>query len=173
MSKQVYLIRHGIARDARRAVASPDRALWESDETRPLTEEGQQKTKKIAHEIKSVGITFDLILTSPLLRATQTAEILREVGLTQTLETFSPLAPDGKMEDWISWWENWEKNNVALVGHEPNLGYWAESLIWGKAEGKLVVKKAGIIGLNCPETGSPLGKSELFLLNPPKWILRD
>ena len=162
MSKQVYLIRHGIALD---------RALSDADETRPLTEEGQKKTQKIAEAIKSVGVTFDIVLTSPLLRAAQTAEILRDTGLSQTLETFSPLAPDGRIEDWVTWWESWEKGTVALVGHEPNLGNWAELLIWGKAEGKLVVKKAGIIGLNCPENQSPLGNSELFLLNSPKWLL--
>jgi phosphohistidine phosphatase len=164
MSKQVYLIRHGIALDL---------ALSEIDETRPLTTEGEKKTQKIAQEIQAIGVTFDLILTSPLLRATQTAEILRDMGLTQTIETFPPLAPDGKIENWLNWWETWQKNNIALVGHQPNLGNWAELLIWGKAEGKMVVKKAGIIGLNCPETRSPLGESELFLLTSPKWLLRD
>ncbi|AFZ42664.1 phosphohistidine phosphatase, SixA [Halothece sp. PCC 7418] len=166
MSKQLYLIRHGIA---------VDRAPSQPDETRPLTEEGQKKTQKIAKEIQNIGVTFDLILTSPLLRATQTAEILREVGLTETVETFSALAPGGNLQDWVQWWEHLPQHHktIALVGHQPDLGNWAELLVWGETQEKLVVKKAGVIGLNCPDQGSPLGRSELFLLTPPKWLLRN
>ena len=168
MSQQVYLIRHGIA---------VDRTESQSDETRPLTEEGEKKTKKVAQQIQNVGVTFDIILASPLVRAQQTAEILREMGLTQTLETFSPLAPGGDIQAWVQWWQHWQKEHpnatgmIALVGHEPDLGNWAELLIWGQTPQKLVVKKAGVIGLNCPDQGSPLGQSELFLLTPPKWLL--
>ena len=165
MSKQVYFIRHGIA---------VDRTLSQPDETRPLTEQGQKKTKKIAQRIQQVGITFDVILTSPLLRATQTAEILRNVGLSQTLETFTPLAPGGNIQNWVQWWESFpqaENGNIALVGHQPDLGNWAELLVWGQAQEKLVLKKAGMIGVNCPHQSSPLGRSELFLLTSPKWFL--
>lgn len=162
MEKQVYLIRHGIA---------IDRALSEEDETRPLTEKGRKKTEKVAKRLKDIGINFDIILTSPLLRATQTAELLEKEGLAKTLETFSPLAPNGNIEDWLNWWEENTAETVALVGHEPNLGNWSELLIWGEIKEKLVVKKAGIIGLNCPQDLSPFGNSELFLLTSPKWLL--
>ncbi|NBD15390.1 MAG: phosphohistidine phosphatase SixA [Cyanobacteria bacterium] len=169
MSKTVYLIRHGIA---------VDRAPSQPDETRALTAEGQKKTKKVAQQMQAVGVTFDLILTSPLVRAMQTAEILRDVGLTQTLETFPPLAPGGNIKDWVQWWQHWQtegshhSGTLALVGHQPDLGNWAESLVWGKTQQKLVVKKAGVIGLNCPDDQSPLGQSELFLLTSPKWLLK-
>jgi len=165
MSQNVYLIRHGIA---------VDRALAETDEKRPLTDKGRKKTKEVAKQIKDLGVTFDVILTSPLVRASQTAEILQEMGLSETLETFSALAPDGNIHEWINWWQNHtlqQELTVALVGHQPDLGNWAETLLWGKAQEKLVVKKAGIMGLNCPPNQSPLGASELFLLMPPKWIL--
>ncbi len=164
MSKPVYLIRHGIA---------VDRSPSQPDETRPLTEEGKKKTKKVAQEIQKVGVTFDVILASPLVRAQQTAAILQTVGLTETLETFSPLAPGGDLQGWIQWWQEHSKATaaIALVGHQPNLGNWAELLVWGQAQEKFVVKKAGVIGLNCPDQASPLGQSELFLLTPPKWLI--
>jgi len=60
---------------------------------------------------------------------------------------------------------------LALVGHQPDLGNWAETLVWGYAKEKLVLKKAGVIGINIPDTGSPIGKSELFLLTSPKWVI--
>jgi len=170
MSKQVYLIRHGIA---------VDRSVYEKDKDRPLTEKGREKTAKVGKQVQAVGIWFDIILASPLVRATQTAEILQEVGLTKTLESFSALAPGGDIQAWLDWWHHWQKETfqsdrkVALVGHQPDLGNWAELLMWGHSHGKLVVKKAGIIGLNCPDDHSPFGNSELFLLTPPKWFLKD
>ena len=164
MAKYVYLIRHGIALD---------RALSEQDETRPLTDKGRKKTKQVAKAIKEKGIYFDQVLTSPLLRAKETAEILKDKGLTENLENFSPLAPNGDIQDWLNSWDKSSAETLALVGHQPDLGNWAELLISGKIEEKLVLKKAGIIGLNCPENQSPFGKSQLFLLTSPKWLIKS
>jgi phosphohistidine phosphatase len=163
---ELYLIRHGIAED---------RSKYDRDEKRPLTDKGRQKTKKVAQRLYNLGVQFNSILTSPLLRARQTAEILQEAGLSQQIEELSALAPDGKLNDWVNWWQNsgYNKNEsyLGLVGHQPNLGNWAETLVWGNNKEKLVVKKAGIIGLRLPEQTNPIGNSELFLLTSPKWIL--
>jgi phosphohistidine phosphatase len=64
-----------------------------------------------------------------------------------------------------------EENAIALVSHEPDLGYWTEMLVWGKFQGKLSVKKAGIIGLEVPNQENPLGKCQLFWLTAPKLLL--
>jgi phosphohistidine phosphatase len=56
------------------------------------------------------------------------------------------------------------------VGHQPDLTDWAEQLIWGEIKEKLILKKAGIIGLSVPPIASPLGHSQLFLLTSPKWF---
>ncbi|NEO26328.1 MAG: phosphohistidine phosphatase SixA [Kamptonema sp. SIO4C4] len=79
---EVYLIRHGIA---------GDRNDYPTDEERPLTDKGKSKTRKVAQRLKTLGLQFDLILTSPLRRAQQTATILQEVGLSPTVEEFAPL----------------------------------------------------------------------------------
>jgi phosphohistidine phosphatase len=164
---EIYLIRHGIA---------VDRADYSNDEQRPLTDQGRKKTQKVAQKLFQIGLQFDLILTSPLIRAYQTAILLKEMGLSEQLKTFAPLSPDGDIQDWITWLSQWrynnnQKNSLALVGHQPDLGNWAELLVWGKTQEKLVVKKAGIIGLRLPETETLIGKSELFLLTSPKWLL--
>ncbi len=163
---QLYLIRHGIA---------AERGTVENDELRPLTEKGQHKTLEVAQRLQQMGIKFDLILTSPLLRAQETAKILREGGLCHQIEIFSPLAPTGNLKDWVNWWQNSRYNKeescLALVGHQPDLGQWAEFLVWGNSRDKLVVKKAGIIGLTLPVTLNPIGESELHLLISPKWLL--
>ncbi|ACK65436.1 phosphohistidine phosphatase, SixA [Rippkaea orientalis PCC 8801] len=162
---QLYLIRHGIA---------AERGEYTNDAERPLIEKGREKTTKVAQRLKEMGIQFEIILTSPLVRAYQTAEILQKVGLTEKVERFNPLSPDGDLLDWVKWWSNsgYNKENscLALVGHQPDLGNWAEMLLWGRSEEKLIVKKAGIIGLSLPQQETPVGNSELFLLSSPKWL---
>lgn len=163
---EVYLIRHGIA---------ADKADYDNDEKRPLTEEGRKKTRKVAQAICDRELHFDRILTSPLLRAKETATILQEIGLSSQVEEFPNLSPDGDIQAWVSWLKEQRQatndKSLALVGHQPDLGNWAEILIWGKAQEKLVLKKAGIIGLKLPEAETPINQSELFLLASPKWLL--
>jgi phosphohistidine phosphatase len=163
----LYLIRHGIAED---------RSQYEQDDKRPLTDKGHQKTENVAKKLKQIGIKLDLILTSPLVRAKQTAEICQKVGLTEKIVEFSALSPGGELTVWVNWWHqsgyNNNENNLGLVGHQPDLANWAETLVWGKSQGKLLLKKAGIIGLRLPkQSENPLGKSELFLLTSPRWML--
>ncbi|MGB3404106.1 MAG: phosphohistidine phosphatase SixA [Microcoleaceae cyanobacterium] len=161
----LYLIRHGIA---------ADRDQYDSDEDRPLTTPGDRKTRKVAKRLYQFGIKFDRLLSSPLVRARQTAEILHESGLSSGVEEFSALSPEGKIQDWLNWYEQTDRivnKSIALVGHQPDLGNWAEILVWGEAREVLVVKKAGIIGITLPERGCLIANSELFWLTPPKFLL--
>ncbi|MBN3880499.1 MULTISPECIES: phosphohistidine phosphatase SixA [unclassified Nostoc] len=163
---ELYLIRHGIAED---------KGLGINDEERSLTKEGRQKTEKVAQKLVKLGLNFDLILTSPLVRARQTAEILIAEKLSSQLEESSYLAHDGQISSWLKNWlepRNYSQNtHLALVGHEPDLTSWAEILLWGEVKASLVLKKAGMIGIKLPETGSPLGRSQMFWLTPPKYLL--
>ncbi|MGB3693642.1 MAG: phosphohistidine phosphatase SixA [Spirulinaceae cyanobacterium] len=159
---KLYLIRHGIA---------AERGTYLNDEERPLVKKGEKKTRQVAQHLWQKGVGFDLILTSPLIRAKQTAQILQEEGLSPKIEVFPPLAPEGNIQDWLSWHDNNKVSYLALVGHQPNLGNWVEILVWGECSEKLIVKKAGVIGLKLPDHSPPLGNSELFLLSSPQWIL--
>lgn len=162
---ELYIIRHGIA---------ADREKYHQDFDRPLTDIGHQKTQKVAQKLIDMNYHFDLILTSPLLRAKQTADILKKTGLSNYLEASIYLTPGGDIHGWLNWLENWQKtnhNSLAIIGHEPDLSHWAEMLIWGEIKNKIVLKKAGIIGLTLPETENPIGKSLLFWLTSPKLLL--
>ncbi len=159
---RLYLIRHGLA---------GEREDYATDAERPLTEVGRKKTRQVAERLLACDLRLELVLTSPLVRAYQTADILQAVGVaTQVLE-FAPLAPGGELSAWLAWRDRHPIDPVAIVGHQPDLGIWAEQLVWGRSEEKLVVKKAGLIGVELPEQGSPLGRSELFLLTAPRWLL--
>ena len=161
----LYLVRHGLA---------GEHGSHEPDEARPLTAEGEKKTRQVAKHLRGLDLKFDRVLTSPLIRAKQTAEILIDVGLSPHLEQADCLAPGGNIHDWVAWLQTWERSpqaSLALVGHEPSLSQWAETLIWGQFKGAITLKKAGVIGLSLPAGGSPIAHSSLFWLAPPRLLL--
>lgn len=162
---ELYIVRHGLA---------GEHGSYANDNERPLTEEGIRKTRKVAKQLKEFGLRFDLILTSPLVRAKQTAEILQEAHLGKSLQEAAELAPGGDFAQWINWLQSWREsggNSLAIVGHEPDLSEWAQRLIWGEARQQILLKKAGVIGINLPSEGSPVGQSELFWLTPPRFLI--
>ncbi|WP_069791928.1 phosphohistidine phosphatase SixA [Cyanobacterium sp. IPPAS B-1200] len=162
---KIYLIRHGIAQE---------RVGGEDNPQRALTPKGIAKTNQVAQKFKAIETLCNLILFSPYVRAKQTAQILLNYNLAPTMEENTALLPNGDIQSWIHWLQNsdyTEEDNLILVGHQPDLGNWAEILIWGNSNGKITLKKAGIIGINILDMGNPIGNSELFLLTSPKWLL--
>jgi phosphohistidine phosphatase len=163
----LYLIRHGIAEE---------RGTYPNDDDRPLTDEGKKKTRQVAKRLQGLGLRFDLMQTSPLVRARQTANIFGDVFDTDPL-TSELLAPEGDFEKWLAWFQTWCKQHgsprasLGLIGHEPDLSAWAELLIWGEAKGTLVLKKAGVMGLAVPEQEAIAANCLLFLLIPPKLLI--
>lgn len=163
---ELYLIRHGIA---------AERGTYAVDGDRPLTDAGRVKTRKVAQRLYDLDLRFELILTSPLVRARQTAEILQAAGLCSQLEVNNTLAPDGALSDWLTWFSHWQQRHssgqLALVGHQPELADWAELLVWGRSHQRIMLKKAGIIGLALPQGTSALGTGHLTWLTPPRLLL--
>lgn len=163
---ELYLIRHGIAQEKDLAI---------EDEERSLTKEGQDKTKAVAKRLYELGLRFDVMVASPLVRSLQTAEIFSFLQPKGKFQVSNDLAPYGSLHSWLTWLEAQQyplDTKLAIIGHEPNLGEWASMLVWGEVkEEALILKKAGIIGLNLPEMRSPIGNSQMFLLTPPKLLL--
>ena len=162
---QVYFIRHGIA---------AERGTSADDDQRPLVNKGIRKTEKIAQRLVELGLQFDGLLTSPLVRAVQTAEILCRAGAATDYQIFQPLAPEGRLCAWLAWLADWlspECQSIALVGHEPELSQWAQLLVQGTADDRWVLKKAGIIGIDIPAYTAPIGASQLVWLAPPRFIV--
>ncbi|HEY9690249.1 MAG TPA: phosphohistidine phosphatase SixA, partial [Coleofasciculaceae cyanobacterium] len=181
LAMELYLIRHGIA---------ADRGTYANDDDRPLTAAGQTKTQAIAERFVQLDLHLDCLMTSPLVRAQQTAEIFYQAGLADRLEICPDLAPGRPIESWLDRYAQWQQTapstgqttsqntttprRLGLVGHEPTLSHWANQLLWNPtndARDTIVLKKAGIIGLILPPEGSPLGQSQLFWLTPPRLFL--
>jgi phosphohistidine phosphatase len=137
----LYLMRHGIA-------VTADQPGIESDSERPLTAKGTKRMRRAARGLRRLGISFDALLTSPLVRARQTAEIVADaLGLEAQLEEIPELAPQSSVDHLISRLTRFQdKEHVLLVGHNPLLGHAASFLIAGKKEISLEIelKKGGL-----------------------------
>jgi phosphohistidine phosphatase len=103
----------------------------------------------------------------------ETAIILQSIGLSETLETLDDLKPAGDIEFLIEQLQGIRERvqSVAIVGHEPDLSRLAAQLVFGQSCENLVLKKAGVIGLNAPTNGDLTGQCQLFWLSPPRLLL--
>jgi phosphohistidine phosphatase len=167
----LYLIRHGIAVD-------PDPLVLDSitsDMLRPLTKKGRKKVEQVADKLKKLEIQFDLIMTSPLVRAQQTAKILIDRQISPKLEVNQDLKPSASIQSWLTGWnartDGVLLSKLALIGHEPHLSEWAELLMFDRVYHQLILKKGGIIGLKFPDQRIEIGMAQLYCLIPPKILL--
>ena len=134
---EIYFFRHGIASD-RNDPAYP------SDQDRPLTEEGIRKTREAAQGLKRLDIAFDNILTSPWLRARQTAEIVAKVlGMENRLENLPELEGDRTVDDLLAALGDNRASRLLLVGHEPLLGDTIGHLVCPDGNMRVDLKKSG------------------------------
>jgi phosphohistidine phosphatase len=142
----LYIIRHAIA------VQAGTHGSAEDDSQRPLTDEGREKMRKIAKGLKELEMEIDLVLTSPYLRAAQTAKILaKKFDLPKdkviVTEQLVPTGYPDRLVDEIN------KNhagveNLALVGHEPYVGNLISMLISGDPTNSITLKKGGVCRLS-------------------------
>jgi phosphohistidine phosphatase len=136
----LYLMRHGIA-----AAAEP---RVESDETRPLTPKGARRIRRAARGLRRLGVSLDAVLTSPLVRARQTAEIIAAgLGLEGHLEEIPDLAPQHSVDRLVSSLARFnDKDALILVGHEPLLGFAFSFFMGGREDVRFAValKKGGV-----------------------------
>jgi len=144
MAVDLYILRHGIAEE--RTGSTPG-----GDSQRRLTDEGKKKMRRIAKGMKALHLEFDLILSSPFLRAKETAEIVAAVfGIEKLLNLSSNLAADGNPKELIDELKrNYSKRKrVLLVGHEPYLSRLISLLISGDTGIPIILKKGGLCKLS-------------------------
>jgi phosphohistidine phosphatase len=139
----LYILRHGMAVER----GTPG---FKTDADRPLTPKGKQQLRQIAGALRNLDLNFDLILSSPFLRARQTAEIVaRSLKLKKRLAFSDELTPDGDPKALIRQLNDLgpAPENVLLVGHEPYLSQLVALLISGKAATNIELKKGGVCKL--------------------------
>jgi phosphohistidine phosphatase len=141
---EVYLLRH--------ADAVPRGTPGYPNDDRPLTEEGVEKMTEGAKGIAKVVEKIDVIISSPLTRALDTAKITAEaLGFGKKIivtEYLVPGYPQRSLFNFLQKFNN--EKSIMLVGHEPHLGYLASSLL-GIDEHVVEFKKGGICRIDIEE----------------------
>ncbi len=139
------------------------------DSKRPLTSEGIARLRKEAKALEGLGVSFDQILSSPLVRARQTADVFAEelkgkppIANTDAL---TPAGSPGAVIQELA--KHMRKASIALVGHEPNMGELAAFLIGAKVP--LPFKKGAICRIDF-SVFPPKGKGELCWFVTPKML---
>jgi phosphohistidine phosphatase len=136
----LYLLRHAIA-------AEQSTGSGFADSKRQLTAEGRQKLRRAAKGMKALELDFELILSSPYLRAKQTAEIVAEMlGISARLHFTEHLKPMSRLAALVQELAQLDgaPKEVLLVGHEPRLSQFMSLLISGGPNCALTMKKAGL-----------------------------
>ncbi|MFO0837698.1 MAG: phosphohistidine phosphatase SixA [Phycisphaerae bacterium] len=163
---RLFIMRHGVAGEH----GDPD---YPDDSLRPLTPDGRKKTRRVARGIAALGIEFDAVLTSPLARARQTADLVvaeLELLAEQLIETTS-LSPGASRQALLDELSRQDAGaSVLLVGHEPDLSQLISELIAGDAEDVAVMmRKAALCELELDEV-PPTQRGELRALLQPKHL---
>jgi phosphohistidine phosphatase len=154
---RVYFLRHGLA---------GDREEWRGDDfDRPLTDKGRERMAREANKMVELSLALDVIVTSPLVRARQTADIVaagldrrdRLVEDERLGLDFDPSRLAGILR------EHPRANAIMLVGHEPSMSETIGHLVGGA---RIDLKKGGLACVDLPDPSSLDGV--LTWLVPPK-----
>jgi phosphohistidine phosphatase len=152
---RIYILRHGIAEEAARGG---------SDAARALTAEGKQKLRTVLERARDAGVRPAIILTSPLKRALETAEIAAAVlDVKRELMTTNALSPSSTPQRVWNEIRAQHTDRVLIAGHEPLLSQVVGFLL-GCPALQLDLKKGALVSLNV-ETGESGPRGTL------KWVL--
>jgi len=155
---QVIFVRHASAQPAGAG----------GDEARALDEEGKAQARATAEALKRLGVQLEMILTSPLLRAAQTAEIIAEVHGGPEIERDQLLAPPadhkalrGRLAQLLAQ----GREVIAVVGHAPSLDDCIGVMVAARPKIGVSLSKAGAACVRVP-TEWPNARAEL------RWLMR-
>jgi phosphohistidine phosphatase len=115
----------------RHASAGTRRANPIIDIKRPLDKEGKRHCLQLAHVLNELSVQFDLVISSPLKRSLQTASLVgTETGYEAPILQSNSLAPEASFKDFQQLLhQHADKENVLVVGHNPNLSTFLGSLL--------------------------------------------
>ncbi len=156
---KIYLLRHGIA---------TEREDPSKDSERPLTDKGRDHMEKIAAALKQLKLKPDLILSSPYVRADQTAKIFaKEFKMKKELkytDLLTPEAQPGALIEAIP--QDYQVDELVLVGHYPNIGLLLEAFLGLDVGETIVLKKGGMACLSVNDFSAKPPATLEWLLTP-------
>jgi len=155
---EIYLLRHAIAEE---------RSASGRDADRQLTEEGRQKLRKVMKRAAGAGVEPSLILSSPLIRAVQTAEIAAEfLKYAGKIVKVDSLTPDSSpREVWEEIRTRKDEPAILLAGHEPLYSATTAYLL-GSTRSMVDFRKAGLVRIDVQGFGATPGGILQWMLTP-------
>jgi phosphohistidine phosphatase len=159
----LFILRHGEA----------DKSSNSGDFGRLLTVEGTADVTHLAEWLKELDVNFDVIITSPLKRAHQTASIVAKIlNIENKLADWDELRPESERKavyNKLSSGQFQKESTVLIVGHEPYLSTLISEIIslTDETSSRIVLKKAGLARMKITSYSSQIIHGELeWLLNP-------
>ena len=139
----LIVVRHALAED-REDFAKKNK----DDSLRPLTVKGKKRLKKVLDEMTQSLSSVDLIVTSPYVRAKQSAQIVQEKIRAKIVEA-AELVPHSPPQAFVKWIKSQgaDKKTIVAVGHEPQLSLLISYLLAGKNQSFVELKKSGMASL--------------------------
>jgi phosphohistidine phosphatase len=163
----LYLLRHGIAVD-------PSVADFAKDAERPLTPKGRRRLQQIAEAMGALKISFDVILSSPYVRAKQTAEtVTKPLKRRKQLKFSDELTPGGNPKLLIQQLNDLrpKPKNILLVGHEPYLSKLIALLTTDNTNMEIDLKKGSLCKLETESLLYGRCATLVYLLAPRHLVL--
>ncbi|HEY1717005.1 MAG TPA: phosphohistidine phosphatase SixA [Verrucomicrobiae bacterium] len=143
----IFILRHGIA-------VEPGAPGIKTDAERPLVPKGEQRLRAAVAAMEKMDLSFDAIISSPYLRAKETAEIVaKHFKLEKKLAFSGDLIPGGNPQALIRQLNDLKTapENILLVGHEPYLSRLIALLATGNPGATIEMKKGGLCKLEAEE----------------------
>jgi phosphohistidine phosphatase len=162
---ELLIIRHAIAFER-------DRHRWRDDAARPLSPAGTRRARKAAAGLKEFSEAPDLLLTSPLVRARQTAQILTEVAGWPAPTEAPELSPGERAPAVLALLGNVRGKRVAVVGHQPELGALLTACLLGDGEVLPIEMKKNAVACVSFEGSACAGRAALKWLATPRMLRR-
>ena len=158
---EIYILRHGKAEERLSNV--------KSDSKRKLTIDGKNEMGELAKGIKNLNLSFDYIISSPLVRATETADIVIKhiSGKVKKVTIWNELKPESNVTDTHKKLVKFAPDaKILLVGHEPHLTNLISSMISNTSKVSINLKKGGFISIRGNTSNSKIVGSLRSLLTP-------
>ena len=162
---RLYLMRHATA-------VPPGTPGFAHDAQRPLTEEGRMEARRVAAGLKRLGIPVERIVTSPYVRAVQTAdEVARVLGPRLAVQEVDELrAEEAPAQASLALKGLGTHAHVLCVGHEPQFSAWVAELVATHGAMQCVMKKAGVACIEIERVPPRQGSGILRWLMTPKQL---
>lgn len=161
---ELLIIRHAIAHER-------DASKWPNDDDRPLTDQGMDRFRRAARGLRRLVEAPDELLSSPLVRARQTATLLEQKAGFPEARELEALRAEAETPALIRALQERSVERIAIVGHEPDLSQLIAALLGGSDARAAVAMKKGAVAQIVFSERVEAGAGKLLALLPPR-ILR-